>query len=52
MKKNISFGFCLTCVGDERNYSLIPTKYRNTKTDKISLHVIKNIDKKFNIYPW
>ena len=52
MKKNISFGFCLTCVGDERNYSLIPTKYRNTKTDKISLHVIKNIDKKFKIYPW
>ena len=52
MKKNILFGYCLTCVGDEKNYSIIPTKYRDTKTDKISLHVIKNTDSKFKTYPW
>ena len=40
MKKNILFGYCLTCVGDEKNYSIIPTKYRDTITDKISLHII------------
>lgn len=52
MKKNILYGFCLTCVGDERNYSIIPTKYKNTLSDKISLNIIKNIDKKFKSYPW
>ena len=52
MKKNILFGYNLTCVGDERNYSIIPTKYSNTITDKISLHVIKNIYNKYKVYHW
>lgn len=52
MKKNILFGYNLTCVGDERNYSIIPSKYSNTITDKISLHVIKNIYSKYKVYNW
>ena len=39
-------------MGDQKNYSIIPTKYQNTYTDKISLHIIKHIHKKFITYPW
>jgi aminopeptidase-like protein len=44
MKKNIIAGFNITTIGDDRNYSYIPTRYGNTLSDKVSKHVLKDID--------
>ena len=44
MKKNIIAGFNISCVGDDRSYSYIPTRYGNTLSDKVSKHILKNID--------
>jgi len=44
MKKNIIAGFNISCIGDDRSYSYIPTRYGNTLSDKVSKHILKNID--------
>lgn len=52
LKKRVIAGFNITCVGDNRSYSYIPSRDGNTLADKIGLHVIKNIDKNFFKYRW
>ena len=52
LKKRVIAGFNITCVGDNRSYSYIPSRNGNTLADKIGLHVIKNIDKNFFKYSW
>ena len=44
MKKNIIAGFNISCIGDDRCYSFVPTRYGNTLSDKVSRHVLKHID--------
>lgn len=39
MKKTMIAGFNISCVGDERDYSIVESKYADTLTDK----VLKNI---------
>ena len=41
MKRNIDAGFILTCVGDNRSYSFMPSRLGKTLTDRIALHIIK-----------
>lgn len=41
MKKNIIAGFNISCVGDDRTYSYIASKYENTLADKIVKNVLK-----------
>ena len=40
LKNKMVMGFNVTCVGDERNISLLPSKYFNSPGDKIILGVI------------
>lgn len=40
MKKNIIAGFNISCVGDNRVYSYLPTRNGNTYADKIALNVL------------
>lgn len=40
MKENTYAGFNLSCVGDDREYSFVATKYGNTVTDKVLRHVL------------
>ena len=46
MKKNIIAGFNVTCVGDNKTFSFLPSKYENTLADKLAKHVLKyHVDK-------
>ncbi len=40
LQKNIIAGFNLTCVGDDRSYSYMPTAYGNTLADKVLQNVL------------
>jgi aminopeptidase-like protein len=52
LKKNVIAGFNITCVGDERCYSYLPSRNGHTLSDKVSLHVLKHIDSNFIRYKW
>ena len=41
LKKNLLGGYNLSCVGDEKNYSYILSKYENSPSDKSLLEVFK-----------
>jgi len=42
MQKNMQAGFNITCVGDDNNYSFLPSRSGTTLSDKISRHLLKN----------
>ncbi len=52
MQKNIIAGFNLTCIGDERAYSFLPSRAGNTLSDRIVQHVLSNIDPDYKTYSW
>jgi aminopeptidase-like protein len=52
LKKNVISGFNITCVGDDRSYSFLPSRHGNTISDKIAQHVLKYIDPKYKSYSW
>lgn len=41
MKKNVIAGFNLSCVGDERDYSIVETHYADTLADKVLKNVLR-----------
>lgn len=43
LKKKVVAGFNLSCVGDNRTYSFISTRYANTITDKVLRNVLKKL---------
>jgi len=47
---NTYAGIVLSCLGDNRNYSYMTSKYENTITDKIINSVFENYIKKFKKY--
>ena len=50
MKQNLVAGFNVTCVGDDNNYSFMPSKNGSTLSDKVALHVLKNKQPKFKAF--
>ena len=52
MKAKIIAGFNITCVGDERSFSLLLSKYGNTFTDFIAKKNFKILKGKKRIYSW
>lgn len=40
MKRNIVAGFNLTCIGDDRAYSYLPSRAGDTLADRAALHVL------------
>jgi len=50
MKANIIAGFNITCVGDNNNYSYMPSRNGKTLSDKVATHVLKNKIQKFKEY--
>jgi len=52
MKKNIIAGFNITCVGDNKNYSYLPSRDGNTLADKLAKYVLNNYVSNFNTYTY
>ena len=52
LKKHVTAGFNVTCVGDERSYSYLPSRNGNTLADRAALHVLGHIDPDFKRYSW
>ena len=52
LKKNLLAGYILTCVGDERSFSFLPSREGNTTSDRFALRIFKNIKKKKIYYSW
>jgi aminopeptidase-like protein len=41
MRQHVSAGFVLSCVGDNRTYSMISTKYEDTLADRVLRNVLR-----------
>ena len=52
LKKKVIAGFNISCVGDERSYSYLPSRNGNTISDKVAKHVLKWTDPNYKIYSW
>ena len=52
LKKNVIAGFNISCVGDERSYSYLPSRNGNTISDKVAKHVLKWTDLNYVSYSW
>ena len=52
LKKNVIAGFNITCIGDDRCYSYLPSRNGNTISDQVALHVLKYTDPDFKRYTW
>jgi len=50
IKKNVIGGYVLSCIGDERNYSFIPTKYGNSISDIAAKKAFKKLNVKYKEY--
>ena len=52
LQKHVVGGFNVSCVGDDRAYSYLPSRRGNTLSDEIAQHVLKSIDKNYVRYRW
>ncbi len=50
LKKRVIAGFNLTCIGDDRCYSYLPSRAENTLADHIALHVLRHMHSDFERY--
>ena len=52
MKEKTIAGFNVSCVGDDRAYSYLPSRNGNTLSDDIAKHVLSHIDSNYKAYTW
>jgi len=52
MKKKIFAGFNVSCIGDNRAYSYLPSRDGKTISDDVAKHVLAWIDPNFIKYTW
>jgi aminopeptidase-like protein len=52
LKDSVVSGFNVTCVGDNRAYSFLPSRKGDTLSDQAARHVLKHIDPKFKNYKY
>jgi aminopeptidase-like protein len=52
LKKNVFAGFNISCVGDDRSYSYLPSRDGKTISDEVAKHVLKWIDPNYIKYNW
>ena len=52
LKKYVKAGFVVTCVGDNRTHSLLPTREGTHEVDRIARHVLRFLEPNFAEYSW
>jgi len=52
LKSNLLAGYVLTCVGDERTYSYVPSRQGGTVADKIAMEVLEKLGIEYKRYSW
>ncbi|MEL7479665.1 MAG: DUF4910 domain-containing protein, partial [Pseudomonadota bacterium] len=52
MKAKVIAGYNITCIGDNRDYSYIPSRAENTLSDTVAQHVLHHTDKAYKTYPF
>lgn len=52
LKSNVIAGFNVSCIGDDRAYSYLPSRNGNTLSDQIAKHVLKYICASYVSYAW
>jgi aminopeptidase-like protein len=52
LQKRVIAGFNVTCIGDDRNYSFLPSRDGKTLSDRIAKHVLGKIVPSFKVYSW
>lgn len=52
LKDKVTAGYNVTCVGDDRTYSYLPSRDGNTVSDRMAKHVLKWISPDFTSYTW
>jgi len=52
LQANVVAGWVLTCMGDDRTYSFIPSRHGNTLTDRVSRKVLRDLKSDFTEYTW
>ena len=52
MRAKTKAGFNLTCMGDDRCYSYLPSRKGDTLSDLVAQHVLKCIDRNYVRYSW
>jgi aminopeptidase-like protein len=50
LKRSVVAGFNITCIGDDRAYSFLPSRAGDTMSDRIALHVLKHLAPDFKRY--
>lgn len=50
LRKNVIAGFVLTCMGDERAWSFVPSRQGNTLADKVARHILNHKTEAFTEY--
>ncbi len=52
LKSHVVAGFNLTCLGDDRAYSYLPSRDGGTRSDQVALHVLHHLAPDFKRYSW
>ncbi len=47
LRKNVVAGFNVSCVGDERAFSYVSSRYANTLADRVARHVLRSMSPNF-----
>ncbi len=50
VRKHVVAGFNISCVGDERCYSFLPSREGNTLSDRVARYVLQRIDPNYKRY--
>lgn len=52
MKRDILAGYVLTCVGDDREVSYLPSRSGNSVADRTAMQVLSELSLQFTTYSW
>lgn len=52
MKETIHAGYNISCIGDDRCYSFLPSRAGDTLSDRVAKHVLMHIDPDYKRYTW